>query len=199
MYELNCCPDCWVCGENRQCCIGIPGPRGPRGLQGPKGDPGTGGGSALIAYGGLCNASSQLVGITQANAYVQINLNRQLPMKNVTASGNALVISEEGDYEINYNVLVNTSKAAEISVAVRNAGTVITDTRTVQSMAIDNTTTISYDARMSASTLVHLYSGDTLDIAISVLNSLPQNLDMIIGGNANAALTVKKLDGPTVE
>lgn len=113
----------------------------------------------------------------------------------MTAGGNnTLTIQRTGNYEINYNILLNTSKAATAAVAVRRNGTVIPVTRGSQTMAVDNTTTLSYDGRLSASVITPLSGGDVIDLAIAIVRTLPENLDTIINGYANAALTVKYLD-----
>ncbi len=186
-----CCPQpCFVC---------VPGPRGPRGFtgpqgpQGPQGQPGSAG-AGLAAYGGLYNSSTQLPAFTAANAYVQLRLNTATPLKNVTAGANQLTIQSEGDYEINYTLLVSTNRAADVAAAVRNNGTPIAQTRAVQTLAIDNTTTLAYDGRLTCSTIVRLAAGSVLDLAMSVLNTLPAGLEAAVSGNANASLSVKRLD-----
>lgn len=113
----------------------------------------------------------------------------------MTATANTLVIQTPGDYEINFNVLLNTSKPAEVGFAVRLNGTPLPQGRGSQSMAVDNATTLSYDGRLSGSTLATLAAGDTLDLALQVLRTLPSNLDAIVNSRANATLTAKKI-GP---
>ena len=186
---------------------GIPGPTGatgpagesitgPAGPAGPTGPPGEPGGEGLFAYGGLYNAGSQLVFFTTADTQVQIRLNTSMPMHAVTANGNnTMTIQSAGDYEINYNILLNTSKACNVAAGVRRNGTIIQETRGSQTMAVDSTDSISFDGRLSASVIVSLVTGDVLDLTISVVRTLPAGLDAIINGYANAALTVKRLNG----
>ena len=113
----------------------------------------------------------------------------------MTANGdNTLTILENGDYEVSYNILLNTSRAATAAVGVRRNGTMIAQTRGSQTMAVDDTTTLSYDGRLSASSIVSLSAGDVLDLAISIVRMLPDNLDAVINGAANCTLTVVKLD-----
>ena len=127
--------------------------------------------------------------------YIPVSLNTAMPAKGVSyPAANTLVVETEGDYEINYNILLNTSKPVTVSIGVRQNGTMVQQTRGSQTLATDDTTGISYDGRLVCSTIVHLNTGDTLDLVISVLRTLPDNLDAIINGNANATLTVKKLD-----
>lgn len=61
-------------------------------------------------------------------------------------------------------------------------------------MAVDDTTGISYDGRLSCSLIVSLSAGDVLDLVISIVRTLPANLDAAINGYANATLSIKKLD-----
>ena len=167
------------------------GPTGPQGATGPAGSTSSG----LAAYGGLYNTTTQLLFFTQADMYIPVSLNTAMPAKGVSyPAANTLVIETEGDYEINYNILLNTSKPVTVSIGVRQNGTMVQQTRGSQTLATDDTTGISYDGRLVCSTIVHLNAGDTLDLVISVLRTLPDNLDAIINGNANATLTVKKLD-----
>ena len=122
-----------------------------------QGQPGPAGASSagLAAYGGMYNSSTQLLAFTAVNAYVRLQLNTLMPMKNVTAGTNQLTIQNEGDYEINYNLLVNTNRAVDVAAVVRNNGTPITQTRAVQTLAIDNTTTLAYDGRLNCSCLLY--------------------------------------------
>lgn len=178
------------CGNQGCCClIGIPGLPGPQGEPGPQGPAG-----GASAYGGLYQAGTQLVTFPAADTYVQVRLNTPMPMKDVSSSAaNSLTIQQAGDYEINYNVLLSTSQAADVGIGVRRNGVILAQTRGSQTLAVDSTTTISYDGRLSASTIVTLAAGDVLDLAIQVIRTLPANLDAAINGYANAALSVKKL------
>lgn len=170
---------------------GIPGEAGPTGATGPPGTTTSG----LTAYGGLYNAGTQLVFFTQPDIYVQVRLNRALPSRLVQPNGdNTLTIGQAGDYEITYNVLLSTSKAATAGICVRRNGEVLPTTRGVQTLAVDSTATISYDGRLTGYSIVTLGENDVLDLAISILNTLPANLDAAINGYANACLTVKKLN-----
>lgn len=169
---------------------GMTGATGPRGEQGPPGESVNG----LSAYGGLYNAGTQLVFFTQPDVYVQVRLNTALPSYRTTPNGdNTLTIQENGDYEINYNVLMSTSQASEIGIGVRRNKTILPTTRGSQSLALDSTTTIAYDGRLSGTSIVALQAGDVLDLAVQVIRTLPPNLDAAINGYANATLTVKKL------
>ena len=151
--------------------------------------------SGNTAYGGLYNSSTQLVFFTEADQEQQVRLNTVMPLRDMTANGdNTLTILENGDYEVSYNILLNTSRAATAAVGVRRNGTMIAQTRGSQTMAVDDTTTLSYDGRLSASSIVSLSAGDVLDLAISIVRMLPDNLDAVINGAANCTLTVVKLD-----
>lgn len=215
--NLNCCLPCIPCtgiigptgptgaigptgATGNTGSTGITGPTGPTGITGATGVTGPTGatgpsGVVNSVYGGLNNSSTQLVFFTAADTYVQVRLNTALPSNSVTpnSANNTLTILESGDYEINYNILLNTSQAVDAAVAVRANNTVLTTTRGSQTIAIDSSTNISYDGRLSASTIVTLQAGDILDLAIQIIRTLPTGLDAVINGNANATLTVKKL------
>ena len=98
------------------------------------------------------------------------------------------------NYEINYNVLLNANKAVDAAIGVRRNGAIIQQTRGSQTLSADGSTGLTFDARLSCSTIVTLAANDVLDLAIAILRTLPANLDAIINGNANATRTVKKLD-----
>lgn len=118
-----------------------------------------------------------------------------MPAKEVVANGNnTLTVLLSGDYEINYNLLMNASRSIEARAAVRKNGATINQTRSVHSLYVNEATGISEDARFSASTIVTLQAGDVLDLAIQVITTLPSGLDAVLSGNANATLSVKKLD-----
>lgn len=179
---------------------GPTGPTGPTGAIGPTGATGPTGptgptGSAIGVYGGLYNSSSQLVFFTAADTYVKLNLNTALPSNQVTPNADSTItVNETGTYEINYNILMSTSAAVDVSAAVRDNGTVIPQTRGSQTLAIDDTTNLAYDGRLSCSTIVNLTAGDILDLVVLVLRTLPTGLDAAVNGNANCTLTIKKIN-----
>ena len=117
-----------------------------------------------------------------------------MPLENVTAAGNVLTITEAGNYEINYNLLVNANEAATVEAYVRNANTEIAATSVSQTLLLEQTTTVGYNARLTATTIVALTAGATLDLALEVTGTLPGGLTLTIDGEGNATLSVKKLD-----
>ena len=173
---------------------GATGPTGPTGNTGPTGPTGTSP-AGIAAYGGVYNSTAQILTFTQADAYVQISLNTAMPAFNVTYPvANSLTVAVDGDYEICYNILLSTARSATVAVAARRNGAIITQTRGSQTLSVDDTAGISYDGRLSCQTIVTLAAGDVLDLAIAVLRTLPSNLDAAINNNANATLSVKKLN-----
>ena len=177
---------------------GARGPTGPQGETGPTGPAGSST-SGLTAYGGLYNSGTQLVFFTAPDTPLPVNLNTPMPLKNVAAGANTLTVQLSGNYEINYNVLLNTSKASTAAVGVRRNNVMIPETRGSQTMAADDTTGLSFDGRLSASVIVPLTAGDTLDLAISMVRTLPTGLDAVINGGANATLSIKLLDPDPVQ
>lgn len=180
-----CCPNC--------CVKYIRGPQGVQGAQGIQGVPGADGENVLSAYGGLYNTAIQPLTFTAVNTYVPLTLNMIMPIKNVTVTGNTLVINEAGDYEINYNVLVSASAAVDMAVTVRSNGAVIPSTRGSQTLAYSTETGLTHDGLFSGSAIVTLAAGDVIDIAISVINTLPTGLDAVVNNYANSTLSIKRL------
>jgi len=174
---------------------GEPGPAGatgPQGPQGEKGDPGDGGGVPAV-YGGIYNYGTQLL-LPRSTAYSQIRLDTPLPSKDVTPNANnTITIEKSGIYELNYNFLVAANKAINVSTTARRNGASIPQTLGYQTLAFDGTN-MGYDGRVSATTLVQLNAGDVIDTALSVLYPVPSNLEVLVGGNANASLSVKLLE-----
>ena len=129
-----------------------------------------------------------------ADSYVQVQLNTAMPSLGVTGNANnTLTIQEAGDYEIAYNLLMSGNAAATMAAAVRNNGSVLQQSRGAQTLSVDGTAALSHDARLSASTVASLPAGSTLDLALSVVNTLPAGFTVLLNGYANATLTVKKL------
>ena len=173
---------------------GEPGPQGPQGERGPQGPEGSSK-TGLAAYGGMFNSNTQQLLFAEVGGYIRIRFNSALPSKNVEAPSNdTIIIEQDGDYEINYNVLLNTNRAADVSIVVRDRGQIINQTFGAQTLSLDTSSGISYDARLSCSTIVSLSAGAELELAIAVLNNLPEGLYSIIGGRANTCFTVKKLN-----
>lgn len=191
MGEYCCCPNC--CVKYIRGSQGVQGAQGIQGVPGAQGEPGADGESVLSAYGGLYNTAVQPLTFTAINTYVPLSLNMIMPIKNVTVSGNTLVINEAGDYEINYNVLVSASASVDMAVTVRSNGTVIPSTRGSQTLTYSAETGLTHDGLFSGSVIVTLSAGDVIDVAISVINTLPTGLTAQVNNYANSTLSVKRL------
>lgn len=191
MGEYCCCPNC--CVKYVRGPQGVQGAQGIQGVAGPQGVPGADGENVLSAYGGLYNTAVQPLTFTAVNTYIPLTLNMIMPIKNVTVSGNTLTINEAGDYEINYNVLVSASASVDMAVTVRNNGAVIPSTRGSQTLTYSAEAGLTHDGLFSGSAIVTLAAGDVLDIAISVINTLPTGLDAVVNNYANSTLSVKRL------
>lgn len=185
MGEYCCCPNC--------CVKYIRGPQGVQGAQGIQGVPGADGENVLSAYGGLFNTAVQPLTFTAVNTYIPLTLNMIMPIKNVTVSGNTLVLNEAGDYEINYNVLVSASASVDMAVAVRSNGAVTPSTRGTQTLTYSAEAGLTHDGLFSGSAIVTLPAGAVLDIAISVINTLPAGLTAQVSNYANSSLSIKRL------
>lgn len=182
------------CIPNYCTIIGPTGPQGATGPMGPIGPTGPSGTGSTRVYGGRYQAGTQLIFFPAVNQYVQVTLNQTLPTNQVTYEPNTIVITEPGDYAIFYQILINTSAAVDVASAVRNNGTAIPQTRGSQTLALDPSTTLSHDGRLSANTIATLATGDRLDLAVQIINTLPTGLDAAINGFANATLMIEKLN-----
>ena len=170
---------------------GVTGPTGPQGvtgLTGPTGDTGPTGPTGpagestagLAAYGGLYNANSTPITLTE-NTAIQFTLTNEMPLHNVTTTGSTINITQDGDYEITYSITASTNIAGNLGVAVRRNNTNIPGT--LQTVAAANTDPETF----GTSVIIALNSGDTIDLAITP----SQNGS---GTVTQAALSVKQLD-----
>lgn len=118
-----------------------------------------------------------------------------MPLKNISVPGNnTLIIQQAGDYEINYNLLLNTTVSANMAAMIRKNGDIIPATQISQNLASDNAGKLSYDGRLCVSAIASLNAGDILDVALAVVRLLPAEFDAVINSNGNATFTVKKLN-----
>lgn len=164
---------------------GATGPTGPQGIQGLTGATGPTGpagenSAGLAAYGGLYNANSAPITLTD-NIPIQITLVNEMPLHNVTTTGSVINITQDGDYEINYTITASTNIAGNLGVAARRNDTDIPGT--LQTVAASNTDPETF----SGSIIINLNSGDRIDLAITP----SQNGS---GTITQAALSIKKLD-----
>ena len=203
--SFNCCnpdPCCTPCCGS-QGLQGPQGPQGPQGIQGlpgepgpqgPQGDPGTSA-AGVEAFGGRYNSSTQLIFPTAVGTPVILALNTAYPLKNVTSAANQLTVTQTGTYEIYYNFLVNANSRVDLMTYVRVNGTELTPTRVAHTLSLEvSSTSLTIDARFTTSVIANLNAGDTLDVALTVLNTLPAGLTIVINGNGNSVLTIKRLD-----
>ena len=158
---------------------GIPGTLGATGSTGPTGPAGEST-AGLAAYGGLYNANSTPITLTE-NTPIQFTLVNEMPLHNVTTTGSAINITQDGDYEINYSITASTNIAGNLGVAIRRNNADIPGT--LQTVTASNTDPETF----GGSIIIALNSGDTIDLAITP----SQNGS---GTVTQAALSVKQLD-----
>ena len=192
-YAGLCCKP--LCCPFPCCIIGPTGPTGPTGADGEIGPTGptgadgeigpTGPANGLNAYGGLYNDAVQaltlLIGIP-----VQVSFNNSMPFLNTTPSvtENTIIVSESGDYEINFKIVGSISLALALSTFVRVNGAIIPASETSSLL------TVGVENEITGSIIVSLSDGDEIDIAASALVAAT----LTLGADVNATLTVKKLD-----
>ena len=146
----------------------------------------------MAAYGGLYNNASQTPTLTAANTYTQVELNTEMPLENTTTATNQITVTLAGDYEITYNVQVNSTQELTFNVTARNNTTPI-DSSTVEQTALETTTGGTFIAVCNNSVIVTLAENDVIDLAIASTTD-PSGATITIPENGDATLTVKKLD-----
>lgn len=147
----------------------------------------------LSVYGGIYHDRLQLVTINAINEYVPLKFNSALASKNVITANNNITVLEPGIYEINYNILLIANRKIEVGIAIRKNEKVIPESRGTQTLDKVGSANISYDARLSGTTLTQLNANNKLDLALQIVSNLPDNLEIIINNNINATLTLKKI------
>ena len=101
---------------------------------------------------------------------------------NTAANANALTITNAGDYELTYNVAAFVNNAGNLTLAVRNNGTVIPQTAQTLTLTANN------DKTFVNSVIVTLAAGDVIDV------SLTSTVNNTEGTVTQASLTAKKLN-----
>lgn len=183
---------------------GIPGPAGPQGPQGIQGEQGPQGPqgpagefAGELAYGGRYHAGSQAVNFNRNGGPVQVQLDSLMPSYHVSGDGsNRLIIQEDGDYRVTYNLLLSSNYPVQVGAVVRKNGEAIPFTQGSQATAIDEASQSANNARLTAAAIVNLQAGDALDLAVSAAGTPPPDLNTVIEGYANAALVAEKLGNP---
>ena len=162
------------------------GPTGPQGIAGTIGATGPTGpigpGTGLSAYGGRYNNTASTINLSILSQ-TQVPLEVTMPNLAVNYSPNSLVITQSGNYEINFYLNLTATVATTITTAVRINGTNIP--ATVISRALSVATSSIYNG----SVIVALTAGNTIDMAISALLAV----GVTLGTGTNAVLTVKRL------
>lgn len=168
---------------------GIQGPRGAQGAQGPAGPQGSAG-----PYGGRYNSADQPISFNQAETPVPVQLNTLMPAYHVSSDGtNGLTVEEDGDYEIFYHLLVSSNRSINLQSEVRRNGEAVISSQAQQTTAINNATATSHSARMTCTVIVALQAGDALDLALRLMQTVPDGLSTVVGGNADASLVIRKI------
>ena len=94
---------------------------------------------------------------------------------------------------VHSTLLISSSHSIDVIIAVRRNGTSLLQTQGPRTLSFDNTAGLTYDGRLSASTIVSLQAGDVLDLGISVLRTLPSGLMVMANRDANVTLAAKLL------
>ena len=171
---------------------GIQGPRGeqgligPQGIQGPAGPQGPAGNALISAYGGKYNNMTSTISIDGAGTWIEIPLPDEMSNINVVnTTTNALILEQDGIYEINYSLNISIDKDAILTLMVRNNGVMIPSSVIAKQTSGNNT--VSFNG----STIVELNASDKLDMALS---ATVDNVSITFASGITATLSLKKLD-----
>lgn len=148
----------------------------------------------LSAYGGLYHSTGQLVSFSADNIPVQLRLDTPMPLKNVIASNNTLTIQQDGDYEIRFQILLNTSSSVTVTAAVRQNLVPIPAASGTQILSTNDSGT-SFNGHLIGSSIVRLNAQDVLDLALTASSPLPPGFTATANRGVNSSLLIKKLDG----
>ena len=140
----------------------------------------------------MYNNTTQTPSLTSENNYTQVELNTEMPTYNCTTGSNQITVQEEGDYEINYHVQINSTQELTFNATARNNSTPI-DESTVEKTALETATGGTFVADCVCSVITTLNANDVIDLAIASTTN-PSGATITILENGDATLTVKKLD-----
>ncbi len=148
----------------------------------------------IPAYGGLYHSTGQLVSFQTVNTPVQLRMDSPMPLKDVIASNNTLIVEQDGDYEINFNILLNISSSATMTVAVRQNMVPIPAASGTQILSTNDSGT-SFNGHLIASSIVRLNAHDVLDLTLSPASPIPPGFTATANRGINTSLSIKKLNG----
>ena len=137
---------------------GVQGPQGIAGIQGPTGPTGPTGPASVTAYGGAYNNTPDVITVA-AGATETLPLTNDMPASQVTSGTDSLVITEAGDYEINYYVNGTTAAAGTYTVTALDNGTAIAGS--------DRAATGDSTLDFSGNVIAMLSAGDVITLGIS--------------------------------
>lgn len=165
---------------------GEPGVMGPQGEIGPTGPTGPAGAALLSAYGGKYNNITTMINTLGAGTWQQIPLVEIMDNINIVdTTENALVLEQDGIYEINYTLNISIDKPATVMVMLRVNQVMLPSTLITKKITTNDT------ASFNMNMIETLNAGDTIDMQISTTED---NIAVTLGSGITASLSVKKLD-----
>ena len=132
----------------------------------------------------MYNNEPQLIDIVLGGSE-KVAFNNTMPSLNMTPNpaNDIITITEDGIYEINWNLLTSASVGILTTFGIRKNGNNLDETE------FDTLVSVSAMTRYSGSVIVSLVAGDVIDMSISAL--LAVSLTLATG--TNATLTIKKI------
>ncbi len=155
---------------------GPTGPQGLQGLQGIQGPTGPAGPTAIETYGRKYNTSTDNISL-ETNIAQNIPLGNNGPTNNITtATQNALTITENGVYLVEYGFSGSSSTNATLTVEVNQNANAISGTSIVKTVTANNNTDFN------SSTINSFAVGD--EIGLSIKSSTAATITPANGTNA---------------
>ena len=165
---------------------GEPGPQGIQGIEGPTGPTGPIGTALLSAYGGKYNNITATLDTMAAGTWVQVPLTEVMDNINIIDSPiNSIKLEQDGIYELNYSINFTGSKAAIISLMIRENNVMIPSAVIVKQIMPNE------NVSFNGSTIISLMADDVLDMVISATEN---NVIINLGPGVTASLSLKKID-----
>lgn len=138
----------------------------------------------MAAYGGKYNTTPQTLNLTIGGT-AQIPLASTMPPFEVDYTpANGIMVTKDGNYEINYFTSLSVAVGATVTIAVRLNGT------NIPGATVSRVLSVGVGSQVNGSFMISLPAGSVIDMTVSALIAV----GVTLGTGVNATLSVKKLD-----